>query len=83
MPLVLKEINLEARVGIEPTHKGFAVFRPLSKSLKMLANSAEFNTKLAIFSMVFRLIGNHFGNQSFIFLSGLPANSIALYFRLG
>jgi hypothetical protein len=55
---------LEARVGIEPTHKGFAVFRPSPKPLKIPANSVECSTELVDFSVVFRLIGTRLGTRS-------------------
>jgi hypothetical protein len=34
-------VDLEARAGIEPAHKGFAVFHPSPKPLKIPANSVE------------------------------------------
>jgi hypothetical protein len=40
LPLQIGRI-LEARVGIEPTHKGFAVFRPSSNLLIITADSVE------------------------------------------
>jgi hypothetical protein len=48
---------LEARVGIEPTHKGFAVLVPSSKPLKIAANS-EIGWFLYGFSPYWQPFGN-------------------------
>ena len=53
---------MEARVGIEPTHKGFAVFHPSPKPLKIPANSVEFTTRIGRFFHGFSPYWGPFGD---------------------
>ena len=57
---------MEARVGIEPTHKGFAVFRPSPKPLKIPANSVECSTRIGRFFRGFSPYWVPFGDPQFM-----------------
>jgi hypothetical protein len=57
---------LEARVGIEPTHKGFAVFHPSSKPLKIPPIPSNAAPKIGQFFHGFSPYGDPVGEPPFL-----------------